>query len=77
MSVKLQCRPQNHSQAVRLPKAFHADIDEAHVRQGGQEGELRRSPGDPVTAFRLLAELPEDSVADGRDDAPPQAREAP
>lgn len=64
-----------NSQAVRLPKAFRVNSDELEIFRRGDEIVLReRAPG-LARAFELLASLPDDFLADGRGDAPPQERE--
>ncbi|MFZ2855775.1 MAG: type II toxin-antitoxin system VapB family antitoxin [Rhodocyclaceae bacterium] len=64
-----------NSQAVRLPKDFQFDVREVEILQRGDEVILRRISGNLAAAFDLLAALPEDFMAEGRDDTPPQARE--
>lgn len=64
-----------NSQAVRLPKGFQFDVREVEILRRGDEVVLRRLPTSLQAAFELLASLPADFMADGRDDAPPQARE--
>lgn len=64
-----------NSQAVRLPKEFQVDTDELEILRRGDEIVLRRPVRELATAFRLLTELPEDFMADGRNDTPPQSRE--
>ncbi|OGA15651.1 MAG: virulence factor [Betaproteobacteria bacterium RIFCSPLOWO2_02_FULL_66_14] len=63
-----------NSQAVRLPKDFQFDVDEVEILRRGDEVVLRRVAGNLAPAFRLLASLPEDFMAPGRVDAPPQPR---
>jgi antitoxin VapB len=64
-----------NSQAVRLPKNFQFDVREVEILQRGDEVVLRRIPANLEQAFELLASLPEDFMAEGRNDALPQARE--
>ena len=64
-----------NSQAVRLPKEFQFDVREVEILRRGDEVVLRRIPTNLAEAFDLLADLPEDFMAEGRDDMPPQARE--
>ena len=67
-----------NSQAVRLPKEFRFDVDQVEILRRGDDIVLRPlSTGSSAAAiFDALAALPEDFMADGRDDAPPQEREA-
>ena len=64
-----------NSQAVRLPKEFQFDVREVEILRRGNEIVLRRIPANLSAAFELLASLPEDFMADGRNDTPPQLRE--
>lgn len=63
-----------NSQAVRLPKDFQFEVDEVEILRRGDEVVLRRVPTDLAAAFRLLASLPKDFMAQGRVDKPPQRR---
>jgi antitoxin VapB len=65
-----------NSQAVRLPKDLQFDTREVEIFRRGDEVILRRIPKNLAAAFELLAAMPDDFMADGRDDAPPQPREA-
>lgn len=64
-----------NSQAVRLPKDFQFDVSEVEIFRRGDEVVLRRRPTTLARAFDLLAALPEDFMAEGRDDTLPQLRE--
>jgi len=64
-----------NSQAVRLPKEFQFDMREVEILRRGEEVVLRRIPVNLAAAFDLLAGLPEDFMAEGRVDTPPQVRE--
>lgn len=64
-----------NSQAVRLPKEFRVSSKELEIFRRGNELVLRESARPMAQAFHLLAGLPEDFMADGRQDSPPQARE--
>jgi antitoxin VapB len=64
-----------NSQAVRLPKDFQFDVREVEILRRGDEVVLRRIPTNLSAAFDLLAGLPDDFMADGRNDTPPQVRE--
>ena len=65
-----------NSQAVRLPKEFRLDVDQVEIYRRGDEIVLRPIPPSAVTVFYLLASLPEDFMGEGREDEPPQEREA-
>jgi antitoxin VapB len=64
-----------NSQAVRLPKEFQFDVREVEIFRRGEDVVLRRPAKNLAAAFDLLASLPEDFLAEGRNDAPPQLRE--
>lgn len=65
-----------NSQAVRLPKAFRFAADQVEIFRRGNEIVLRECPTNAATIFDLLTSLPEDFMAEGRQDTPPQEREA-
>ena len=65
-----------NSQAVRLPKAFRINADRVEIFRRGDEIVLREQPLSAAAIFDVLAELPADFMADGRDDTPPQTRES-
>ena len=65
-----------NSQAVRLPKAFRLTADRVEIFRRGDEIVLREQPVNAAAIFDVLAELPDDFMADGRDDTPPQSRES-
>lgn len=64
-----------NSQAVRLPKEFRFEVDQVEIFRRGDEVILRERPVSAATIFDALASLPEDFMAEGRQDAPPQERE--
>lgn len=64
-----------NSQAVRLPREFQFDVDEVEILRRGDEIILRKKPATLAAAFELLASLPDDFMADGRHNPPPQARD--
>ena len=64
-----------NSQAVRLPKEFRFDVKEVEILRRGEEIVLRKPKRNLAKAFDALAALPEDFMADGRQDGPPQERE--
>mgnify|MGYP005855900599 CR=1 FL=1 len=64
-----------NSQAVRLPKDFQVSVDRLEIFRRGDELVLRAPRSDLSRAFDVLAGLPDDFLPEGRQDAPPQARE--
>ena len=64
-----------NSQAVRLPKEFRFEVDELEILRQGNDVVLRVPQRSAVAIFDALADFPEDFMAEGRDDAPPQERE--
>jgi len=64
-----------NSQAVRLPKEFRFSVDQVEILRRGDEIVLRERPTSAVAIFDTLSELPDDFMADGRTDTPPQHRE--
>lgn len=65
-----------NSQAVRLPKEFQVSVDRLEIFRRGDDLVLRTPPADLSRAFDVLAGLPDDFLPEGRQDAPPQPREA-
>lgn len=65
-----------NSQAVRLPKEFRLNADRVEIFRRGNEIILRESPTSAAAIFDALATLPDDFMRDGREDTPPQEREA-
>ena len=64
-----------NSQAVRLPKDLQFNEREVEIFRRGDEIVLRRVPRNLSAAFDLLTSLPDDFMAEGRQDTPPQSRE--
>lgn len=64
-----------NSQAVRLPKAFRVTSRELEIYRRGDEIVLREPAQGLERAFAALASLPDDFLADGRGDTPPQRRD--
>jgi antitoxin VapB len=64
-----------NSQAVRLPKEFRLRSKEVEIFRRGDEIVLREKGKGLARAFEILANLPDDFLAEGRRDAPPQERE--
>ena len=65
-----------NSQAVRLPKEFRFDTDQVEIFRQGKDIVLRQVPVNAAAVFDLLTSLPADFMAEGRQDTPPQEREA-
>jgi antitoxin VapB len=64
-----------NSQAVRLPKEFRFDVKEVEIFRRGEEIVLRKQKRNLGRALAILRALPDDFMADGRRDSPPQKRE--
>ncbi|MFP4086911.1 MAG: antitoxin [Desulfobacteraceae bacterium] len=64
-----------NSQAVRLPKEFSVRSNVLEIFRRGDEIVLREPDEGLSRAFELLTCLPDDFLADGRKDEPPQQRE--
>ena len=64
-----------NSQAVRLPKEFSVRGKVLEIFRRGDEIVLREPGKGLARAFELLTSLPEDFLAEGRQDMPPQRRE--
>ena len=64
-----------NSQAVRLPKEFSVNSKVLEIFRRGDEIVLREISKGLARAFEVLTELPEDFLAEGRQDLPPQERE--
>lgn len=65
-----------NSQAVRLPKEFRLNVEQVEIFRRGDELVLREHPADGGAIFDALASLPDDFMADGRQDELPQERES-
>ncbi|WIG57010.1 MAG: hypothetical protein OJF61_002798 [Rhodanobacteraceae bacterium] len=68
-----------NSQALRLPKAFRFQSSEVEIFRRGDEVVLREHRGNAgeslAEAFAAVPPMPPDFFAEGRHDAPAQARE--
>ncbi len=64
-----------NSQAIRLPKEFRLEVDRVEIFRRGEEIVLRERPANAAAIFDALASLPDDFMAGGREDTPPQQRE--
>lgn len=65
-----------NSQAVRLPKDFRFEVDEVEILRQGDDVVLRVPRRSAAVVFDALAAMPDDFMAEGRGDAPPQERDA-
>jgi antitoxin VapB len=64
-----------NSQAVRLPKEFRFDVKEVEIFRRGDELVLRKPRRNLRRALAILQSMPDDFMAEGRQDTPPQERE--
>ncbi|KUJ74932.1 virulence factor [Thiomicrospira sp. XS5] len=65
-----------NSQAVRIPKEFRFDVTEVEIFKRGDEIVLKPKPKNLGVAFKLLGEMPDDFMVEGREDTLPQERES-
>lgn len=63
-----------NSQAVRLPKKFRFNVDEVEIFRQGNEIVLREPRQNLSKAYDAIVAMPDDFMADGLDDSPPQKR---
>jgi antitoxin VapB len=61
-------------QVVVLPKGFRIKGKEVEIFRRGEEIVLREKRKGLGRAFEIIANLPDDFLADGRSDTPPQER---
>ena len=73
--MKAKVFQSGNSQAVRIPKEFRFEEAEVEIFKRGDEVILKPKPKNLGEAFKLLADMPSDFMADGRDDAILQERE--
>ena len=64
-----------NSQAVRLPKQFRFHVKEVEILRRGREIVLREPKRNLGQAFAALGAMPEDFLANGRQDSAPQKRD--
>ncbi len=64
-----------NSQAVRLPKEFRFQVKEVEILRRGDEVILREPKRTLANAFKALASMPADFMAEGRQDDAPEDRE--
>lgn len=65
-----------NSQAIRIPRGFRLDVDVMEIFWRGDELVLRKPRVGLSVAFDILASMPDDFMADGREDNLPQERES-
>jgi antitoxin VapB len=65
-----------NSQAIRLPKEFRLNVDQVEIFRRGDEIVLREKPVNGTAIFDSLTQLPDDFMAEGRQDEPPQERDS-
>ncbi len=63
-----------NSLAVRLPNAFHFSVGPVIIFMRNDEVVIRKAQSDMSQAFKLLTELPDDFMKEGRHDPLPQKR---
>lgn len=63
------------SQIIRLPKEFHLAAADVEIFRRGDEIVLREHKTGAEAIFDILTHFPDDFMADGRIDTPPQERE--
>ena len=61
-------------QMVALPKGFQVKGKEVEIFRRGDEIVLRQTGKGLARALEIIASLPDDFLADGRKDDPPQER---
>ena len=59
-----------------MVNGFQFDVDEVEILRRGDEVVLRKKRTNLREAFDLLASMPDDYFAEGREDPPPETREA-
>ena len=63
-----------NSRAVRIPSGIHLPVGEVEIFERGEEVVIRSRRDTLADIPDLLASLPEDFLADGISDEPPQRR---
>ncbi|GAB3316021.1 antitoxin [Haliea atlantica] len=64
-----------NSQAVRIPREFQLDVSEVEIFRRGDELVLRPKRQNLAEVLDILAGMPEDFMAEGRQDLPAQERD--
>ena len=65
-----------NSQAVRLPKEYQFDVSEVEIFRRGDEIVIRKTLQDSTGIFKLLANMSDDFLENGRQQPPIQKRES-
>ncbi len=65
-----------NSQAVRIPKEFRFTVSEVEIFRRDEEVILRPKTKNLARAFKLLTQMPDDFMKEGREDQSPQERES-
>lgn len=65
-----------NSMAIRLPKGIKFDTNEVEIFRRGNEVIVRERQIEPTDIFDILASLPDDFMAEGRNDPPSETRES-
>ena len=65
-----------NSQAIRLPKEFRFNTNEVEIFRRGDEVVLRERSRTAAEILAIFESFSVDFMADGRNDQPPQEREA-
>ncbi len=73
--MKAKIFQSGNSQAVRIPKEFRFDVAELEIFKRGDEVILKPKPKSLGSAFKLICEMPNDFMENGRKDSRPQERE--
>jgi len=61
-------------QTICLPEEFHVSSEEVEIFRRGNEIVLKEPQRNLLGLYETLRSLPEDFLADGLDDPPPQER---
>ena len=64
-----------NSQAVRIPREFQLDVSEVEIFRRNDELVLRKKKDSLIDVLDIFADMPDDFMADGRNDQPPQERD--
>lgn len=64
-----------NSQAVRIPREFQLDVSEVEIFRRGDELVLRPKRQNLAEVLDILAGMPDDFMAEGRQDLPAQERD--
>jgi len=64
-----------NSQAVRIPKEFRFDVSEVQIFKRGDEVILKPKPNSLGAAYKLLCQMPNDFMENGRETSLPQERD--